>query len=420
MAAVITPVAALLASVALLLMGSGLQGTLLPVRADLEAFGTFPIGVMGSAYFIGFAAGCGFGPRIVHRVGHIRTFAALTSIAAAAALAHALVIDVHAWWSFRAASGFCFAGLYVVIESWLNERATNSTRGLILSIYTMVNLTVISLGQLMVTLYDPQAFPLFALASILVSLAAVPVALTTSAIPAVPESVTLRPLATYRASPVGLVGCFASGLANGPFWALGPVFAVGVGLDTRGVAFFMALVVIAGAIGQWPLGRLSDRIDRRKVIVAACILAALAGLGQFLADLYWPRGILIMAFAFGAFAIPLYAICVAHANDFADPRAFVETSGTLLLANACGSILGPLLAAAAMSRVGAPGLFAVTALVHLAMAGFALHRMRRRVARAPAERDSFIPVPRTSPAVAALDPRAEAEAEGRGRAPAAK
>ncbi|RDD62818.1 MFS transporter [Ferruginivarius sediminum] len=412
MSAVIAPVSALLLSVALLLMGHGLQGTLLPVRAELEAFGTFNIGVLGSAYFIGFAGGCLLGARVVRRVGHIRTFTALTAIAAAAALVHALAVDIYAWWGLRAVTGFCLAGLYLVIESWLNERATNATRGMILSIYTMINLTVMTLGQLMIVLYDPQAFPLFALASILVSLAAVPVALTTSAAPTPPETVQLRPQRTYKASPVGLMGCFAAGLANGPFWALGPVFAVGVGLDTRGVAVFMALVVIAGAIGQWPLGRLSDRIDRRKVIVAACVLAAMAGAGQFITSAYWTQGVLAMAFAFGLFAIPLYALCVAHANDFVDPREFVEASGTLLLANALGSILGPLLAALAMARLGPPGLFAVSALAHTGMAAFAMHRMRQRAAPAPEERTPFVPVPRTTPELAELDPRSETELRG--------
>jgi MFS family permease len=181
----------------------------------------------------------------------------------------------------------------------------------------------------------------------------------------------------------------------------------------------MALVVIAGAIGQWPLGRLSDRIDRRKVIIAACVLAAMAGAGQFITSAYWTQGVLAMAFAFGLFAIPLYALCVAHANDFVDPREFVEASGTLLLANALGSILGPLLAALAMARLGPPGLFAVSAMAHTGMAAFALHRMRQRAAPAPAERTPFVPVPRTTPELAELDPRSETEPRGEEAGPRA-
>ncbi|MFN4281504.1 MAG: hypothetical protein ACK4NA_02565 [Alphaproteobacteria bacterium] len=168
----IAPVGALLLGVAFLLTGNGLQSTLLPVRAEIESFSTLSIGVMGSAYYIGFALGCVLCPHIVRGVGHIRAFSAMVAIAAAVALLHALVLSPAAWWPLRAITGFCFAGLYLVIESWLNDRATNETRGAIFGIYTFVNLTVITVGQFMITLYDPASFPLFALASILVSLAA--------------------------------------------------------------------------------------------------------------------------------------------------------------------------------------------------------------------------------------------------------
>lgn len=407
MASVIAPVGALLLSVALLLMGNGLQGTLLPLRAELEAFGTFNIGILGSAYFLGFATGCLLGPGMVRRVGHIRTFTALTAIASTVALAHALAVDPMIWWPLRAVTGFCFAGLYVVIESWLNEHASNETRGRILSVYTMINLSVITLGQLMIMLYDPQAFPLFALASILVSLAAVPIALTSSDAPAPPRLAALRPARIYQLSPVGLVGCFATGLANSPFWTLGPVFAIASGLDVRGVAVFMSLTVIAGAIGQWPLGRASDRLDRRQVIVLACALAGLAGLGLAATSVFRPEWLFFGAFLFGVFAIPIYAICVAHANDFMEPGEFVEASASLLLASAAGSIIGPLVAAAVMAQVGVAGLFLTTAVVHAGLAVFAVHRMRKRAAPRPEEHVPFVPVPRTSPVVAELDPRGE-------------
>ncbi len=417
MPSVIAPVAALLLSVAILLTGNGLQGTLLPVRAQLEAFGTLSIGVLGSAYYVGFAVGCVFGPQTVRRVGHIRAFTALTAVAASVALAHALIVQPQVWWLLRAVTGFCFAGIYVVVESWLNARATNTTRGTILSLYTVINLTVITLGQLLIAVYNPALFPLFALASILVSLAAVPVALTTTEAPPPPRLAVLRPARIYRVSPVGLIGCFASGLANGPFWTLGPVFAVGSGLDTRGVAFFMSLTVIGGAIGQWPLGLLSDRIDRRRVIVGVCVLAALAAAGLAVLGRMMPTQVLWAGLGFGLFAIPLYALCVAHANDFVDPAEFVEASGSLLLANAAGSVLGPLAAATAMAMVGPPGLFATMAVVFVLMAGFAVHRTRRRAAPPSAEKAPFVAVPRTSPEVAPLDPRADAARRAAAGAP---
>jgi MFS family permease len=269
----------------------------------------------------------------------------------------------------------------------------------------MVNLTVITLGQLMITLYDPAAFPLFALASILVSLAAVPVALTTSPPPAPLARVRLRPLRLYRLSPVGFLGCLAVGLANGPFWTLAPVFALESGLDLIGVALFMSVPVLAGAVAQWPFGRLSDSIDRRLVIAVVFLLGTAAGVALVVAGHVWPQGLLYAAGAFGAAAFPVYAVCVAHANDFAAADEFVETSSGLLLANGIGSAVGPLLASAAMQQVGPAGLFGFTAAVHLAMAAFTLYRMRRRAAVPTAEKPHFVAVPRTAPTVFELDER---------------
>ena len=400
----LAPVLALLASVALLLMGNGLQGTLLPLRAQLEAFGALQIGWLGSAYFAGFALGSLVAPRFVRRVGHIRAFTALAAIASATVLGHALAIRPDVWLPLRALTGFCLAGLYVVMESWLNAQATNATRGAILSVYTTVNLTVITLGQLLVAVLEPQTFVPFAVAAMLIALAGVPLALTTSKAPAPPEKIGVDPRWLYRLSPVGLVGCFAAGLANGPFWTLAPAFAVANGLDSGGVGLFMALVVLGGALGQWPAGRLSDKLDRRWVIASVCLLAAGAGLGLVLAALHRPDLLAYAAVAFGACAIPMYALCVAHANDFVQPGQFVQASAGLLLASALGAALGPLLASLVMDRAGSASLFAFTAGVHLLLAGFVIYRTRRRAA--PGAKVPFVAVPRTSTGLGTLDPRA--------------
>jgi MFS family permease len=405
------PVLALLVAVALLLMGNGLQGTLLPLRAQLEAFGALQLGALGSAYFAGFALGCVACPRFVSAVGHIRAFTGLSAVAAAVVLAHALLITPLAWLPLRAVTGFCLAGLYVVMESWLNAAATNESRGTVLSLYTTLNLTVITGGQLIVAVADPQSFVPFALAAMLISLAGVPLAFTASSPPPAPAAVRLRPGRLYRRSPVALVGCFAVGVANGPFWTLGPAYGVANGLDLDGVALFMALTVLGGAIGQWPLGRLSDRVDRRWTILAGCLGAALAAAVMTAVGLYAPHGLLYAAFAFGLFAIPLYALCVAHANDFTEPPEFVETAGGLLLASALGSALGPALAGVMMAQVGTAGLYATTACVHVLFAGFVAWRMGRRRALLPDERPAFVAVPRTSPGLTGLDPRARADAE---------
>ena len=400
----LAPVVALFASVALLLMGNGLQGTLLPLRAQLEAFGAVQIGWLGSAYFAGFAIGSLVAPRFVRRVGHIRAFTALAAVASATVLGHALAIRPDVWLPLRAVTGCCLAGLYVVMESWLNAQASNAARGAILSVYTTVNLTVITLGQLLVAVLEPQTFVPFAVAAMLIALAGVPLALTPSKAPTPPEKIGVDPRWLYRLSPVGLVGCFAVGLANGPFWTLAPAYAVANGLDSGGVGLFMALVVLGGAVGQWPAGRLSDRLDRRWVILGVCLLAAAAGAALVAAALRRPELLPYAAVAFGACAIPMYALCVAHANDFVQPGQFVPASAGLLLASALGSALGPLMASLVMARAGSASLFAFTTGVHLLLAGFVLYRIRRRAA--PETKAPFVAVPRTSTGLGTLDPRA--------------
>jgi MFS family permease len=401
----VAPIAALLLSVAFLLMGNGLQGTLLPVRANLESFASAEIGLIGTAYFIGFGAGCYFGGRIVRHAGHIRTFSAMASLASAIALVHAMFVFPPIWWAFRAITGFCFAVLYVVIESWLNERSTNETRGRIFSIYTVINLTVITAGQMMLMLYDPGSFPLFALASVLVSLAVLPVAMTKAVAPSPVEKVRLRPGYLYSLSPVGCAGALTVGLANGAFWAMAPVFAQDSGFDTAGIALFMSIAVLAGAVGQWPLGQLSDRHDRRKIIFATCIIGALGGAGMTLFQDRWTEAVFVFVAIYGVAAFPLYALCVAHLNDYVAADEFVEASSVMLLLYAAGAALGAVPSSLLMAHMGPEGLFAFTAIVHVGFAVFTLMRMRQR--GAPAEKSSFIGVPRTSPALYALDPRGE-------------
>ena len=418
----IAPIATLLLSAAVLLMGNGLQGTLIPIRAQLEGYATFEIGLLGSFYFAGFALGCWLGPRTVCRVGHIRAFSAMAALASTVALAHALIISPMVWAPLRAVTGFCFAVLYIVIESWLNERATNENRGRILSLYTIINLTVITLGQMMVTLYDPAAFPLFSVASILVSLAGVPLALTAAPPPAAIPVARLRLGHLYKISPVGFAGCLAVGLGNGSFWALAPVYTQGAGMTITGTALFMSVAVIGGAVGQWPLGRLSDRMDRRRVIVCTCALACLLCVALTLAGGLGRPGLLALIFAFGFAALPLYSISVAHTNDFVAPGEFVEASSGLLMTYAVGAVIGPLLASAVMEAAGTSFLFAFVSFVFALMIAFALYRMRRRNSVSDAEKADFVAVPGSAPTAYALHPaveedeRAEVETEVKGPA----
>jgi MFS family permease len=403
---VLPAISSLLFAVAILIMGNGLQSMLLPVRASFEKFDAIEIGVMGSSYYLGFVLGCIYGSRAIQRVGHIRTFTALSAIASTVVLVHGISVEPLTWAALRAVTGFCFAGLYLVIESWLNERASNENRGLVMGIYTMINLSVIVAGQMMLTLGNPSQFPLFAYASILVSLAAVPVAMTRTEQPAPLTEVRLRPAKLYRVSPVGLVGVFFAGIATGAFWTLGPAYAIEAGADAREAAIFMSVAVLGGALVQWPIGRLSDRIDRRIVMVGACAVGALAAGALVLIGAEKSLNVALLAAVFGAASMPLYAICAAHMFDLVERSNLVETSSGLLLGNGVGAIAGPLAASFLMRLTGPGGLFLATGGAHLVLGAFIIWRMTRRAALPAGQRAEF-DLTTTAPTMAALTPESK-------------
>ncbi len=368
MSQAIGPLTALLLAVAILFFGNGILGVLLPVRATLEAFATTSIGLIAAAYSVGFMVGCLSMPHIVRRVGHIRAFAVCAAIAASGVLVMPLAVHPGVWIPLRALSGVCFAGLFMVIESWLNERATRVNRGQILATYMVINLSAVTAGQMVLPLAAPAGFALFAVTAIAITLALVPVGLTTSSAPQPLRQVRLRLGRLYAMSPVGVVGGFFVGLANGAFGGLGAVFATQIGMSVTGVALFMSAALVGGALAQVPIGRLSDRVDRRKVIAAACALAAVAGgllalLGDArqggllvsadvaLADLS-PLALVAVAALFGAAIYPQYSLCVAHTNDFVGREDFVEASSGLLLTWAIGASIGPVARRVRHGRAG--------------------------------------------------------------------
>lgn len=388
MASTLRPVASLLLGIAFLLAGNGLQLTLMPLAGEASGFSPIWLGALGSAYYVGFVAGCLFGPFMIKRSGHIRSFAAMVSAASAVALVHPLLIDPIAWGVLRAITGFCLASLYLIIESWLNDRATNENRGFIMSAYIIVNFATVVVGQLMVTLYPVTSFASFALASILVSLAAIPVALTRSAQPAPITLVRFRPRELYRTAPVGVVGVFLVGVSNGAFWALGPVYGTGSGLSVADTAVFMSVAVAAGALSQWPVGRLSDRLDRRIVLAVLLIAAAAASTALWLV----PPGtetLLVLSFLFGALTLPGYSLAAAHAYDKTKPGGYVETAAGILLVNGLGAVIGPSVAAVFISRIGPSSLFLFTAATQVTLAAFVLWRIAVQSSTAPADKTGF-------------------------------
>jgi len=411
MIASIAPIAALLLSIGILLAGNGLQMTLLPIRAMAENFTPGNIGILGAAYFGGFVAGCFAGPALIRRVGHIRTFTAMVCLATAVVLGHGLFIEVPLWWALRFITGLAFAVLQMVIESWLNDVSSNTNRGRVISIYTIVNLLALTVGQQAIGLYDPKLMNLFSLAAILMALAALPVALTRAAGPAPAPRVRVAWRGLIGRSPMAFAGCAAVGLANGSFWGLGPVYATNQGAPLQEVAFFMSAAVLGGVLLQWPLGWLSDRIDRRIVLLSASIGASLAaGLAAFFSG-SWGWTDLAFAAAFGAFAMPIYSICVAHMNDFLKPEEFVGAAAGLLITYGLAAVAGPLIAGLLIAALGNSALFAYIASVYALAALFALWRLRMGRTPPPDRVEEFVGVAAGTSLDLGLDPRAPEHAE---------
>ena len=309
----------------------------------------------------------------------MRVFAAMTAMASASPLVHSLVLNPFVWSLLRGITGFCFAVLYIVIESWLNERASNEDRGIIFSTYVMITLTVTAVGQMMTLMYDPFDMHLFAITSVLVSVAAIPVALSQSASPAQPHLVEVNIPKLIRISPAGAFGCLAQGLVTGSFWALAPVFASSTGGGVSAAAWFMTAAVIGGAVAQWPLGFLSDKLGRRKVMAGICLAGTTLGL--ILVTMLYDAGTIglsLFSAAWGSVTFPLYAIAVAHANDFAEPEDYVMVSSGLLLMYGAGAIVGPFLASALMTLTAEAALYGFTALIHAVLAVYVIARIFRR------------------------------------------
>lgn len=412
MTGLLRPVTALLLSTAILLMGNGLNGVLLPIRAVGDHFTRLEIGIVGSCYFTGLMLGCLGCPAIIARVGHIRAFTAFTAVVTITPLCHAMSALPPVWWALRGLNGLCFAGLFLVIESRLNAASDVETRGRVFGAYTTINLTVVTLGMQLMNLGTPASFELFSLTAMLYSLAAVPIALTKTTAPPAPRPTGLHLLWVFKVSPSAMLGSLLAGLGNAAFWTLSPLYGRALSLTDRQIAVFMTVVVLCGAASQWPVGRLSDRLGRRPVAAAVGALAAGAALALALAG-GTPGGyplLLALAGLYGAMAFPAYALCVAHANDLVHRKRAVEVSGGLLMTFSVGAIFGPLLASLMMAEAGNRALFLHIALAQVLIVLVNVLRIRKRPSLPTEHSEGYVVVPRTTPAVFDLDPRAEPEA----------
>jgi MFS family permease len=366
---------------AFLMFAGGLQGLLLSVRGAEEGFSLLALGLIGTGWSVGFIAGSITVPLLVQRVGHIRAFSIMAAIGTITILCNLLLINDISWIVLRAFSGFCFAGAAMIVESWLNEVAENKSRGTIFSIYTTINMTASTVGQLAMSVTGVSSSIPFIVGAIAFICAILPSALTSTPQPRPLASAKLDVWLLYKTSPLAVIAAFSVGMANGTFGTLAPVYGYGQGLDAAGIATLFAVTAVLGAIAQVPAGRISDRIDRRWVIV---VLGAIAAVVGFVTLLFNPQGGWFMYVLFGLYgfsAYPIYAIAVAHANDFAKQGEFGRVAGGMLLVLGTGLAIGPAIAALVMNLYAPVGLFIVTATFHGALALTAFLRMKVRPVR---------------------------------------
>ena len=372
MPSIFTAVGSLILGISLIQLANGYIGTLIGIRLASAHVDPVVTGIVTAAYFAGYAIGAVLCNRLIGRAGHIRAFAALAALVAAAFLGHALYFDPILWAVLRALVGFGCAGLFVATESWLNAKATAATRGTVFAIYMVATYTTFAGGQFVLNLASPTAFTLFALAAILFCLALALVATTRAEQPLPVASSQLKVGELAAAAPVAVIGCFAGGLISGSFYALVPVYAQSNGRSVLEISSYMAIAITGGLLMQIPIGKLSDSFDRR--LVVGLVAFAFAGLALAIAPARTTPWFPAVWLLLGGFMSVIYPVCVAHANDRMPAERAVAVSGRLILVSGIGSALGPLLGAAAMSAFGIRGLFQFMAAVAALFALFALAR----------------------------------------------
>lgn len=406
-----TSVSSLLLGITVLLIGGGLLSSLLGIRAVLEGFPETIIGFIMSSYFLGYVVGTYICPTVIRRIGHIRSFAVMAAIPGAATLCHVLFVDPIVWAVLRFVTGFCLLGLYMVVESWLNSEVASQQRGKIFSLYMATTLGALGFSQLLLLIGDQQGFVPFALAALMFMIGLVPVTLTEMREPKPIETASLGLAYLYKVSPLGVVGSFVSGLVVGALWGMGAVFGQGVGLTSTGIAALMSVTIFGGALLQWPIGHLSDRHDRRRVLASVCLCAATVPLVAAIVPDVTAALWLLGAFVYGGLVFSVYALCVAHVNDHLVPAEVLHATQGLLLVNGIGSVLGPMLVGWTMELFGPSSLLVFFGIVCLGLGGFSVWRMRQTPSIAIEKQGEFVVVTRTSPAALEMDPRTESPHE---------
>ena len=365
---------ALLLGLGLLMMGNGLNGLVLGVRSEAEGFGLTVTGLVMACYYVGFLAGSVYTVRLIETVGHIRVFAAFASLASSAVLVHSVSVTPPSWAAMRFVFGLCMAGLYVVTESWLNDLATNETRGRLLGLYMVFSMGGLAAGQLLLSLGDANGFGLFILASVLVSISLIPVTLSASSTPPLREPARLSFRELLRIVPTGVVGSFWVGASHGTLVAMGAVYAAAVGVPKDRIAVLLSAPLVGALVAQWPIGALADRFPRRGVIFVTAVAASAAALALFAVD-DGSTGAVALMFVLGGASFSLYSLVIAYTNDWLSQEQFVAASALQIRINGVGAIIGPLVAAGIMGVWGPRWIFVVLVGTHAVIAAYVGYRI---------------------------------------------
>ena len=370
---------ALLFGILLLMVGNGLQGTLLGVRGEMEGFSTMEMSIVMSSYFVGFLGASRMVPDLIRRVGHVRVFAALASFVSAVLILYPAWANPWAWAVGRVIIGFAYCGVYVTAESWLNNAATNETRGQALSAYMIATTLGIIVAQGLLLLADPGGYTLFIIISVLVSVSFAPILLSISPTPAFDSTAPMQLTKLLKTSPLGCVGMFLMGGIFAAQFGMSAVFATKIGLGLAQLSTFVAAFYVGGLILQYPIGWLSDRMDRRALICIIASAGAIAALLPLLAGTYFYL-LLVSAFVIGGMSNPLYSLLIAHTNDFVAVEDMAASSSGLLFINGLGAILGPIVVGQMMDLMGAQGFFVIIVVLLGLLGGYAAYRRTRRAA----------------------------------------
>ena len=396
-------VVGIVGGITLLQFANTLLAVILPLTLALAGYSGTVTGLVVSGYGIGFLAGCLAAPRLIRDVGHIRAFAVLAAVCSVTSMVFAVNGYVALWLLLRIVMGFCQAGLFTVVEGWLSAAVPSGARGGVLSFYLVTTKIAIVGCQLLIGQVDTASPVWFEVAGAVFTLSLIPVALTRSPQPPPPRLEVLGPRELFRITPAAVAGCLTSGLLNSALLGLTPVYGTRLGLEPRMVVWLLTAFQLGSFVCQWPLGRLSDRYDRRFVLLGCVstvallsVLAALTDAGPWL---------LLWFFLLGGSALTFYALALAHAADYADADQMVGVSSSLLLVWAAGAAVGAFVAAPFIDLLGPQGLFLYTFLVATALAGFVLWRIARRTGPPPAVKGGFVDRVATSPQLAEIDPR---------------